>query len=167
MTKVVANFLVTLGLILLSFFSYHFIQRNNPNRLKINTQDIEILRYEDLKPVSIQINELDINLPVILTNYDGKNWNTTSEGVSYIGNNIYYGHNWGSILGKLPKAKIGQVIEVKLSDGSIQKYKITETYIVEPNNSNILEKADENTLVIYTCTGFLDSKRFIVSASLI
>lgn len=165
MNKALANLLIISGLSILLVFCVHFYQINNPNRLKIeNSANLKIENSKEIYPLSLEIKDLDISLPVIPTVYDGKNWNTTSDGVSYIGNNIFYGHNWKSILGNLTHSKIGQKISVYFSDKTIKIYEIVEIKIVEPNNTNILSVANNKTLIIYTCTGFFDSKRFVVIA---
>lgn len=116
-------------------------------------------------PNRIIVPDLSIDLPIISR--------PTTTGVSYlsssplpgeVGNSILYGHNWPSLLGSLRKAKVGQVITIKFEDSSARSFKVIKTLEVTPNQSEVLDQTNDARLTIYTCSGFLDSKRFVVVA---
>lgn len=75
-----------------------------------------------------------------------------------------YGHNWTSILGNLPKVKTGDVITVTMHDGKKKDFRIEYTAVVTPDQDYIIDNTNDVRLTLYTCTGFLDSKRFVVVA---
>lgn len=56
------------------------------------------------------------------------------------------------------------LIQIEFSDGSMKDFKVKYTFEVSPNESSIIENTDFAQLTIYTCSGFLDSKRFDVIA---
>lgn len=161
--KVFGTFLIILGSLSLTLGSYLIWQRNNPNRVAFSNTQVFAGTLES-DPVRLVINSQGIDLPIIESKVENYKWEVTDIGVSRIGN-VFYGHNWTNLLGNLVKVKPGDVIEVKYSDGSTKKYKVTITQIVDPDQKDVLNFADEDTILIYTCTGFLDSKRFIVVAS--
>lgn len=102
-------------------------------------------------------------------------WTISETGVSYLtssaipgqtGNTVLYGHNRSDILGDLPKVVDGDVVYVVRRDGDFVKYQVSETKVIEPTQVSILNQSTDSRLTIYTCTGFLDSARFVVVAKL-
>jgi LPXTG-site transpeptidase (sortase) family protein len=81
-----------------------------------------------------------------------------------IGNSIFYGHNWTSLLGRLPGARIGDEVTITMDNGIVKTFVITKTKIVSPNDTEVLDDTNFSRLTLYTCTGFLDSKRFVAFA---
>lgn len=121
---------------------------------------------ENFQSNRISIPSLNIDLPVeereIL---DDKNWPLNSEGLIKVKDkNIYYGHNWPRILGKLQDIKIND--EIYLSDTEYKNtYQVLYIEEVSPDNSEIFNLLSNSDMVmIYTCSGFLDLKRFVVIA---
>ena len=100
-------------------------------------------------------------------------WSISETGVSYltssaapgqIGNSVIYGHNRNDILGYLPKVTTGDPIFVVLANGDYVKYEVAETKVIEPTQVEILDQTHDSRLTIYTCSGFLDTARFVVVA---
>jgi len=56
------------------------------------------------------------------------------------------------------------LLAIATSDGETYSYKIKETKTVTPNAVEFVLPKDTETMTLYTCTGFLDSKRFMVIA---
>jgi len=178
--QLLSKLLVVIGVLIITIASYTYWQRNNPNRLKFNAAAEYVVvekntQVQDSDPIGLVIQDLGIRLPIIEANYFEDRWETTSEGVSYlnstvqpgeIGNSVLYGHNWGSILKNLPKAKPGQTIQIIYADGSTKDFEITYTQEVTPNDTSILKNTKDTRITLYTCSGFLDSKRFVVTALL-
>ena len=79
------------------------------------------------------------------------------------GNMVVYGHNTDSIFGGLKQVEVGEVVRVVTNEGTYQ-YKISHFETVEPTAIEWLEPTESEVLTLYTCTGFLDSKRLIVRA---
>lgn len=127
----------------------------------------------DLFPTVLTISDLGITLPIYPAEVTNNKWQTTDKGVSYLtstpipgneGNSVIYGHNWHNLLGNLLKAKIGQQITVVFSDGSKRNFKISFIQEVGPNQTDILKSSSDKRITLYTCSGILDSKRFVVTA---
>lgn len=60
--------------------------------------------------------------------------------------------------------KVGDIIKIRMTDGTLRQYIATETLYVSPSQTELLKPTKEETLTIYTCAGLLDSLRFIVRA---
>jgi LPXTG-site transpeptidase (sortase) family protein len=124
-------------------------------------------------PTVIKIKSINLELPVIGTKIvDGK-WETSGEGVSYLssspvpgeyGNSVMYGHNWPNIFGRLNKVKTDDVITILYSDGSARDFVVKDVFTVNPRQTHILSPTQDSRLTIYTCTGWFDLKRFVVTA---
>ncbi|OGD99509.1 hypothetical protein A3H87_04405 [Candidatus Curtissbacteria bacterium RIFCSPLOWO2_02_FULL_42_37] len=100
-------------------------------------------------------------------------WTISETGVSYlttsaipgqVGNSVIYGHNRNEILGDLPQVVDGDPIYVILESGDFVKYQVAETKVIQPSQVEILNQSADSRLTIYTCTGFLDTARFVVVA---
>jgi len=101
------------------------------------------------------------------------NWTISETKASYLansarpgesGNLILYGHNKRSIMGNLRALKGYETITLTLSDGSSRNYQIISRQEVSPTDTKLLEPTDFEVLTLYTCSGFMDSKRFVVRA---
>lgn len=167
---------VVFGATCLFLAAFLIWQRNTPRRLSfrvdsLHTQQTSVVSSKI--PRTLIIKDLGIELPVIGAKLENGRWEATGDGVSYlvssavpgeVGNSILYGHNWPNLLGKLPKAKPGQDIYVVFDDGTTKRFVIEYTSVVTPDQTHILGPSRDARLTIYTCTGFLDTKRFVVTA---
>ena len=182
--KSLAKLLLIFGLICYSFAGYYIWLRNDPNRLKFSnaaqvvkpsvaSESAEM--KQKLLPTRISIKDVGIDLPITQAKINNNTWETTENGVSYLvssplpgeeGNSVLYGHNWANLLGPLVKIRTGQEIIVQFSDQSKKKFVVEYTSVVSPNESSILAPSKDKRITLYTCTGFLDSKRFVVVAIL-
>ena len=163
--------LLVIGISLISYSFYLIWQRNLPV-VQISSQNNSI-SYTDKTPIGISIPSLGLDLPVKPAKViDGK-WEDPKNTIGYWsdspipgqqGNSIFYGHNWPNLFGTLNKIKTGDIIQITANDGTIQNFKVAQTYIVTADQTHILNQTEDTRLTIYTCTGFLDSKRFVVIA---
>lgn len=80
------------------------------------------------------------------------------------GNVIIYGHNKKVIFGSLPYLRVGSTVEIVTDDQKSHLYKVTKKETVKPDNVSFIQPTDHEALTIYTCTGLLDSKRFVAIA---
>lgn len=110
-------------------------------------------------------------LPIILTPVQNNDWQVSTKGVSLMQSSrhgkgkILYGHNWPNLLGSLHDAEIGSSIQIRYSDLKQEAYTVQSMFTVDPSQLNVLELAqDPDTLLIYTCSGWLDQKRLVVVA---
>ena len=125
------------------------------------------------KPAKIYIPKLERTLDVSDGFIKDNRWTVSQTGVSYLinsgrlgepGNVVLYGHNTKDVLGSLWKVQAGDIVEVTDSEGNIHKFEIFERKEVKPNSVEILESTEDSRLTIYTCSGFLDTARFVVVA---
>lgn len=122
---------------------------------------------------TLKISSIGIELPV----YYGKTLDLLKNGVghdndSYFpgegGSIVLMGHNYNRLLGKLPKANIGDKIQIMTNYGEFD-YTIYNTQIVEETEINKVPiQENEEILMIYTCwpinnIGYT-TKRYVVYA---
>lgn len=171
-----SKFLILSGLLLLLFGAYLVFQRYSPKTLEFNDLKTTQALNSHITPVKIIIPSLKIDNNVYGAKIIKGQWETTDKGISYLlsspvpgatGNSILYGHNWESLLGKLTAIKPGEKIEIIMSNGRKKTFIVQFTSVVDPNETHILSQTKDNRLTIYTCTGFLDSKRFVATATLV
>lgn len=102
-------------------------------------------------------------------------WAISETGVSYlissalpgqVGNSVIYGHNTNDILGYLPQVSAGDPVYIVLANGDYVKYEVAETKVIQPSQVEILKSSSDSRLTIYTCSGFLDTARFVVIAKM-
>ncbi len=172
------KFFTGLGVSLIIFASFLVFQRNNPNRIAFAQKESIALEENEIKeslPVNLRISSLDIDLPIYESEIKDKKWEVSNKGVSFLrssvlpgdkGNSILYGHNWTNLLGNLTKIKTGEVVEIVFSDNTKKEFVVTLIQEVDPDDISILNNTNDNRITIYTCSGFLDSKRFVVVALL-
>lgn len=177
--KNIARLLIIAGIAFFSIGIYLIWQRNDSSRLAFDTyeyskSEAQLIETNNL-PVKMTIPDLDLNLQVIPAKINGKQWDTTKEGVSYLtsspipgdeGNSVIYAHNWAGLFATLPQIKAGNVVEVEYADKTKKRFSIAYTLEVSPGDQSILKPSTDKRLTIYTCTGFLDSKRFVAVALL-
>lgn len=108
------------------------------------------------KYATLKISSIGVELPI----YYGKTLNLLKNGVghdndSYFpgegGSIVLMGHNYARLLGKLPNAKVGDLIEISAEYGEFN-YTIYDTQIVEETEVDKVPIQDkEEILMIYTC----------------
>ncbi len=118
--------------------------------------------------------DLNISLPVFPGELSHGIWPVTSRGVIYLsstpqpgtfGNSVIYGHNWPNLLGKLRNAQLGQKVLIHYANGLTKTFIISTISEVLSTDMTILKPTSGTRLTIYTCTGFLDTKRLVVTAT--
>lgn len=169
------KFFLLCGIVFFTFGSYLLWQRNNPNRIAFDTYSKEETSVvARANPTHIAIPDIDVLLPIEPAQIIDNVWEDTKKGVSYlsisplpgeIGNSILYGHNWPTLLGRLPQIKPGDKILITYPDQTLE-FTVQYTMTVSPNDTHILNQTDDRRITIYTCVGFLDNKRFVVTAVL-
>lgn len=176
MKKFLSKSLIGFGFICIILTVFLYWQRTTPKRLKFNIDTVNSnssISNTKIYPKVLIIKDLGIKLEIYPTEIKNGRWQATSKGVSYlatspvpadVGNSILYGHNWRSLLGGLVNAKPGQEVEIIFSDGTSKRFVIQYTQVVTPDQTEILENTEDRRITLYTCTGFLDSKRFVITA---
>lgn len=176
-----ANFLLALGVLGLILFLYLIYQRYNPKNLSfsINHSDLANIKMSEgeiTEPIGIRIDQINIALPIIPAKINSNKWESSNKGVSFLqssvypgetGNSILYGHNWPNILGNLTKVKPGDKITILYADNSSRDFLVEYTVQASPDDITILKNSEDRRITLYTCSGFLDSKRFVVVAKFV
>lgn len=178
MKRTFAKFLIFVGILCYAWGSLLYWQRTNPNRLSFTTNAMRIfptVTRTQKEPTLLKIQKLHISLPIVPSRITNGVWETTSSGISYWinspqpgekGNSVFYGHNWTSLFAKLPQIKPGDTITIQFADKSTESFEVAYTMSVSPDQVDILNPSRDRRITVYTCTGFLDSKRFVAVALL-
>lgn len=169
-----SRFFFFLGVISLLAAGYLTWQRYSPTRLSFDAMVFPATtNASEVVPTSIEIENLSLTLPIISAEFTGKRWPLSDRGVVYLtntpipgepGNSVLYGHNWPNILGRLIKIKPGATVDVGFSNGMRKRFIVAYTQVVTPDQTHILAQTDDSRITLYTCTGFFDQKRFVVTA---
>lgn len=175
--RLLSTSLILIGVISTIIFGYHFWQRMSVDRLAFDrapvAQNEQVKVEGEDYPETLVIPEFALSLPIVPATVTSGKWETTAKGVSYLatsalpgekGNSIMYGHNWPSILGDLQNIKKDYEIKVIYKSGSVKSFKVAHINVVWPDQTYLLDQANDTRLTLYTCTGFLDTKRFVVTA---
>jgi LPXTG-site transpeptidase (sortase) family protein len=138
-----------------------------------NPPDSNTIQRTNGAPATIAIPDLAIDVPVVESVIDKGIWQVSSSGASHLttssypgqgGNIIIYGHNTTSIFARLAGIARGQRIIITNRQGYKNTYKVDTVVIVDPSDISVVLPTKEETLTVYTCTGFLDSKRLVAIA---
>ncbi len=134
---------------------------------------VKEVSIESKKPFNLKIAKAKISLNVEESGIVNGNWEVSRDGVSHLntsgvpgnrGNVVIYGHNKSNILGPLETVRIGDEVTITTRDNENHIYKIKSIEVVSPSRVDVINPTEEEVLTIYTCTGFLDSKRLVVKA---
>lgn len=178
--KFISLLLIILGVLLCFRGGYHLWLKYDANRLNFKNYSSVQTAYSQVGkqatlPQRIIIKDVGIDTYLVPARITNNIWETTDKGASYlissplpgaVGNSIVYAHNWKSLFGNLIRAVPGQKVDVLFADGSKKQFVIEYTSTVFPAQADILAPSKDKRLTLYTCTGFLDTKRFVVVALL-
>lgn len=171
-----AGLLILIGFLLIIFavsknFNFSFFKKieepQKQNQIEANKAS---------KIVKISIAKINKVLDVTDGTFDGRRWVVSVNGVSFYtdsklpeenGNTVLYGHNKAAVLGGLVALKKGDKIDLMLESGKALSYEVFETKTIKPTDVSILNTSTDTILTIYTCSGFLDTSRFVVVAKLV
>lgn len=176
--RIGSHYIFSLLFVILGVILIFASVRNNSTKLSSKpavapTQN-QILQ-QALKPAKIYIPKIAKVLSVSDGEVIDNRWRVSATGVSYLlssalpgesGNSVIYGHNRKDILGSLPRVAKDDLIYVVLQNGQVVKYRVFETGQISPTQVEILKDFQDSRLTIYTCSGFLDTARFVVVAKL-
>lgn len=135
----------------------------SPDKNKINVKN---------PPVRIMIAALQIDLLVKEAKVIKGFWEVFPDSAAFglgsaypdeSGNQVIFAHAREGLFLPLRKAQIGQNVMVLTKD-KWYSYKIKEIKEVLPNQTEVIAPTKEAILTLYTCSGFSDSKRLIVTA---
>ena len=174
-----ANLLLAFGWITLLLLTFLIYQRYNPQNLAFKINEISQPAYSEksgIVPTGIKIDSINLLLPVTASEIKNNKWEASTKSVNFLktsvipgekGNSVLYGHNWPNLLGNLKKAEPGDKVTVIYSDNSERNFEIEYKTQVSPSETSILSNSEDNRITLYTCAGFLDTKRLVVVAKLL
>lgn len=145
---------------ILSFFA----QEEIPQVVTQRTGEIPVYIKSYPLGIDIKISEASIKEGVWQVFPDAVSHLDNSARIGEGGNIIIYGHNKDDVLGPIRFAKVGEKIELFDASGNKYLYEVFKIDTVEPNDLTYILPTNKEILTIYTCTGFLDSKRYIAVA---
>ncbi len=138
------------------------------DKLLLSTQ----IKKNQEAPMRVLIPSVDIDLPVkeakVIDGYwevfpSGAGWGQGSGYPGEKGNQVIFAHARQGMFLPLKNVKNGEDIYVFTSDKWYQ-YKINNIQEVLPSQTEVIAPTRDEVLTLYTCTGFADSKRLIVTA---
>lgn len=174
--KYLPLFLLIVGPLLVALSVSHNILRLRS--LTLNRQTVaayqEVVQEETESPFPTHIySQYFLDIDIDPAEYREGEWTISPNHASYLvssgrpgqpGNIILYGHNKREILGNIRAFKGGETITLTLADGTTRDYRVAKLAEVAPTQVDLLQPTEVETLTIYTCSGFLDSQRFVVQA---
>ena len=123
---------------------------------------------------SIKIENAMVETSVVKAEITDGNWQISESSANHLsssslpkrgGNIVIYGHNTDNIFDNLDTADIGDTIILTDVLGYQYAYRVDSISVVSSKNIEIISPTYYEVLTIYTCTGFLDSKRLVLRAS--
>src|SRR3989344_1565807 len=184
--RLIGFFFISIGLVLVGLgYFYNPVDKvasliYTPDNQYLGSQepikpsgDVTIGVYrEELAPVGVKIPDLAIDLVVRPAKVLEGRWevypDVASFGIGsalpgYPGNQVIFAHARPGLFLPLKKAKVGMRVNVVTRDQELS-YLVTEIKEVFPSQVEVIKPTEDETLTLYTCSGFNDSKRLIVSA---
>lgn len=174
--KRIPEVLIASGIFLILISLTHNLLRARALRLEAATLDAynqaNTMLHPDLVPVYLTI-PWNSDVAISTQVFEQGVWTISPDQASYLassarpsqsGNIIIYGHNKREILGNIRALQGGEQITLTLQNGSRRKYQVVNIAEVKPSETSLLLPTSQETLTLYTCSGPLDSLRFVVQA---
>lgn len=157
------------GVLLSKGASEMYLRYRKPSISYPSIQTQHLNKAVTADPVKLNIESIKLSSPISTTK---DTWIYPENSLVYLqnsakpgkGNTVIYGHNFKSLLGNLNDTKLGDKISIQLTNGAVISYTITSKYNVTPDQTHILNPTQDTRLTLFTCSGFLDSKRLVVIA---
>lgn len=140
---------------------------------KVPEAKVTTIPTRPTKPVEIRIKRFGLKLPIEETYITNRNWGVSTKGASHLATSarpteqsfiLLYSHNTRKRFSTIRWLKNGDLIELNTQDEKTYGYKVYRTQETTADDIDILSGLTEETLVLYTCSGFADLKRYFVFA---
>jgi LPXTG-site transpeptidase (sortase) family protein len=163
---IVGGILIIVGILMLVYFRTILSFSGYPNSYKNNL-------VRPGSPVNLTIPAIDLTVSIKGASIINGIWQTDSVKALHLsasanpgenGNIVIYGHNTGNIFGRLNETKFGNSVIITSDTGSKYVYIIDTIKTVSPNFVSIIGPSPVELLTIYTCSGFMDTQRFVIQA---
>jgi len=124
-------------------------------------------------PAKLVIKDLNLALPIEESHIVLGKWQVSQNGLSHLDssglpgehdNMVIYGHDKSKVFGHLKNIKVGALVTVTSQNGEVHTYKVIKTQVVTPDQISVVLPTKTELLTLYTCTGFGDTKRWVVQA---
>lgn len=144
---------------------------NNNNPIKISSS-LYASKNTTNDPVRILIPKADIDLRVIDAPIVNGYWQLSETTASYgLGsghpgtksNTVIFAHARQGLFYNLKDINLGDIVYIFTKD-KWYRYKVNKITAVYPNQTEVIKPTKNEVLTLYTCTGFYDEKRLIVTA---
>lgn len=161
-----------ISILLLGFFAiFNSLKTFNPEPVRAEGfVKTDVIKGKE--PQRIIIPEVGIDIPVKYSKIIGGYWQVFEdvagwgEGSGYpgeSGNQVIFAHARVGLFLPLRNVKSDTKIYV-MQENNWYTYKVTEIKEVYPNQIEVVKPTIDETLTLYTCSGYQDSKRLIVVA---
>ena len=124
-------------------------------------------------PLRMIIPKLQMDVPVVEARVVNGYWELSEVAASFgvgsaypgqTGNTVIFAHARERLFLPLRQAEPDMIVYV-LTDTVWHRYKISNVQLVNPDQVEVIAPSQDERLTLYTCSGFLDSKRLIVTAT--
>ena len=168
--KILALIFIFIGLFILMGYPPKPIP-STKNPIKINDNLYKNQTTQDL-PVRILLPKENIDLNVTPSKIINGYWELSENTASYgegsgipgqNGNTVIFAHAREGLFYNLKDVQVNDVIYV-FTKNNWYRYKVNKITAVYPNQTEVIAPTKNQTLTLYTCTGFSDEKRLIVTA---
>jgi hypothetical protein len=170
-TRKIALLLITLGMSFILIPALFYF--NQAIQLSYFTPDTKAEIYDNrLQPIEITSSAVGMSVKVMPTVIKKGVWEVSPDGASYLstsakpggkGSIILYAHNTPDRFGPIFNLQPDMLITLKTIDNKAYSYSVKKIIEVYPQQMEVFDNKEE-ALVIYTCSGFADLKRYIVIA---
>jgi len=170
--KFLVLIILILGVLLIVSGSYLKIRQKY--LLSFNVEPPTYNFIANSPPISIRIRSVNIFLVVSEGSITDGIWSISESGANHLnvsgnpgdgGNIVIYGHNKKNLFGPIRNIKVGDLVEINSEIDKKYYYRVEKTAVVKPEEIDYVLPKDTEILTLYTCTGFMDSKRFVAVAT--
>jgi len=170
-TSIFTKLLLISGFLFVIIPTFFFV--NETVQLAFFTPKVTEVKRILPPPSWISIKSVGMELPVFEEAISGSTWGISTDGISHLnisanpgeeGPIILYGHNTNNRFGPIRWLSPGSQVDLLTTDGKHHLYKIVKTEQVDASFVTVLTSQKGENLILYTCDGFADLKRFIVIA---
>ncbi|HEX7018296.1 MAG TPA: sortase [Patescibacteria group bacterium] len=126
------------------------------------------------EPQRVKIGTANIDLPVTPAHIVGGVWETSDTTATHLvtsarpgekSNIVIYGHNRDHLFKALHDVQAGETVTLVTEDGNEYHYQVSSKTVVTPDQIEVVLPTEKEELTLYTCTGFLDTKRLVIKAT--
>jgi LPXTG-site transpeptidase (sortase) family protein len=169
--KIIGLVLLLLGFLLLTGYS-PFYKTDLASPIKIGSNLINVNKNENI-PVRVVIPNVKIDNVITPSRIINGYWELSENTASYgegsgtpgqKGNVVVFAHAREGLFYNLKDVKKGNLIYLFTKD-KWYKYSVNKITSVYPNQVETIAPTKNETLTLYTCTGFYDEKRLIIVAT--